>query len=155
MPLPWFFIDSMTAPEPLLRGTSSLVEKSILLVNTSLDSLRSVWVRFREASAKVRVSDVNSIELLTATKPDSSISNGLDAALVEVEGKGAATTIGVLLVIVGGAVLITKFESSFDTKPLSLLEDLHDDVVGLLPLKFGKEAELLFTISPAAAELLC
>lgn len=48
----------MTAPEPLLRGVSSLAEKSILLVKTSLDNLRKVCVRLREASAKVRESEI-------------------------------------------------------------------------------------------------
>lgn len=83
MPLPWFFIDSITAPDPLLRGASSPLaappevvpllvlrlllttpapDRSILLVNTSLESLRNVWVRFRDASARVLVSDTPSKE---------------------------------------------------------------------------------------------
>lgn len=67
----------MTAPEPLLRGASSLAEKSILLVKTSLDSLRRVWVRLREASANVRESE---------TMPDSSSSMGAAAAAAVVVG---------------------------------------------------------------------
>jgi len=83
MPLPWFFIDSITAPDPPLRGASSPLadpleavpllelrllvttpapDRSILWVNTSLESLRNVWVRFRDASARVLVSDTPSRE---------------------------------------------------------------------------------------------
>lgn len=86
----------MTAPEPLLRGVSSPPapelpatpaaptpklpeplppplppDKSILLVKTSLESLRSVWVRLRDASASVRVSETAK---LAAALPASSIS---------------------------------------------------------------------------------
>lgn len=89
----------MTAPEPLFRGVSSPTppllpeppplpqavvppqpavppttllppDKSILLVKTSLESFRNVWVKLRDASAKVRVSETakvassRSVELL-------------------------------------------------------------------------------------------
>lgn len=45
---------------PLL--TTPAPDKSILLVNTSLESLRNVWVRFLDASARVLVSDTPSSE---------------------------------------------------------------------------------------------
>lgn len=129
MPLPWFFIDSMTAPEPLLRGVSSAAEKSILFVNTSLESLRRVCVKFREASAKVRESD---------TMPESSSSNGEvdvlgDAVVFDVAAEAAAvangmalSAIGVLAAMDDGTTVAVVEpaeifnESSLDVKPLSL-----------------------------------
>lgn len=83
-----------------MRGASSLAEKSILLVNTSLDSLRKVCVRLREASARVRESD---------TMPDSSNSMGVAAgwafvaavAVDAVEANGAVTTTGTETVALG------------------------------------------------------
>lgn len=63
MPFPWCFIDSITAPEltaPELREVASWAGLAwevdsvtlLVLVKTRLESLRRVWVRFREASAR-------------------------------------------------------------------------------------------------------
>jgi hypothetical protein len=51
MPLPWCFIDSITAPEVAFRFVSSAEIDDILLVKTHLDSFLSVCVRFLDASA--------------------------------------------------------------------------------------------------------
>lgn len=90
----------MTAPEPLLRGASSPLDNSILLVKTSLESLRSVCVKLREASANVRVS----VEM----KP---LSSKFVAAVVVVAAAAAA--------VAAAALPLPSIESS-EAKPLSL-----------------------------------
>lgn len=106
--MPWFFIDSITAPELLLRGASSLLDKSILLVKTSFESLRSVCVRLREASASVRES-----ETVTPASSNSAATPFVAAVVVGVAVSGVA----VAPVAVAGAAGV--FVSASAPSPLS------------------------------------
>jgi hypothetical protein len=107
MPLPWCFIDSMTAPdEPATDADWELFEVALrleladaeadeadssrlfLLVNTRLDNFRSVCVRFRDASASAGLSVFSSCCSALGSTVGEYLTAGGAGVAVDVDGFG-------------------------------------------------------------------